>query len=156
MAVKPVPDQYHSVTPYLIVKEAARALDYYQRAFGAQETMRLASPDGKVMHAEMRIGDSMIMLADEFPEMGAKSPESFGGTSVGLCLYVPDVDQIFQQALSVGGREERPVQDQFYGDRSGTLVDPFGHKWTIATHKEDLTPEEISQRAQAWMQQTGG
>jgi PhnB protein len=147
MAVKPVPEGYHTVTPYLIVQGAAQALDYYKKAFGATEVLRLADPSGKVMHAEIKIGDSIVMLADEFPEMGAKSPSTIGGSPVGICLYVPGVDALFQQAVAAGGKEERPVKDQFYGDRSGTLRDPFGHQWTIATHQEDLTPEEIGKRA---------
>jgi PhnB protein len=156
MAVKPVPEGYHTVTPYLIVKGAAKALEYYQKAFGATEVLRLADPSGKVMHAEIKIGDSIVMLADEFPEMGAKSPQSLGGSPVGLCIYVPDVDARFKQAIAAGAKEERPVKDQFYGDRSGTLRDPFGHQWTIATHKEDLTPEEIGKRAAESMKKQGG
>lgn len=148
MAVRPVPEGYHTVTPYLIVGNAARAIEYYQQAFGAKELMRLGG-GGKVAHAEMQIGDSRIMLADEFPEMGARSPESVGGTPVGICLYVPEVDKVFDRAVKAGGTVERPVQDQFYGDRSGTLVDPFGHKWTIATHIEDVTPDEIERRMAA-------
>jgi PhnB protein len=156
VAVKPVPEGYHTVTPYLIVKGAGKALEFYQKALGATEVMRLAGPGGQVMHAEIKIGDSMIMLADEFPEMGAKSPQTIGGSPVGICLYVNDVDAQFKQALAAGAKEERPVKDQFYGDRSGTLRDPFGHQWTIATHKEDLTPEEIGKRAQEWMKKQGG
>lgn len=156
MAVKPVPDGYHTVTPYLIVKDAAKALDFYKKALGASERMCMPGPDGKVMHAEIQIGDSVVMLADEFPEMGAKSPQTIGGSPVGICLYVEDVDALFKQALAAGAKEERPVKDQFYGDRSGTLRDPFGHQWTIATHKEDLTPEEIGKRAEEWMKKQGG
>jgi PhnB protein len=156
MAVKSIPDGYHTVTPYLIVKGAAQALEFYKRGLGATEVMRMPGPDGNVMHAEIKIGDSMIMLADEFPEMGAKSPQTIGGSPVGICLYVNDVDALFKQAIAAGAKEERPVKDQFYGDRSGTLRDPFGHQWTIATHKEDLTPEEIGKRAQEWMQKQGG
>jgi PhnB protein len=156
MALKPIPEGYHSVTPYLIVKGAAQALDFYKKALGATEVMRLADPTGKVMHAEIKIGDSIVMLADEFPEMGAKSPQSLGGSPVGLCVYVPNVDQQFKQAIAAGGKEERPVKDQFYGDRSGTLRDPFGHQWTIATHTEDLTPEEIGKRAEEYMKKKGG
>jgi PhnB protein len=152
MSVRPIPDGYHSVTPYLIVSNAARALDFYKQAFGATELMRMEQPGGKVGHAEIQIGDSRVMLADEFPEMGAKSPESLGGSPVGLMIYVPDVDARFKQALAAGSKELRPVQDQFYGDRSGTLVDPFGHQWTIGTHKEDLSDEEIKQRMAAMMQ----
>lgn len=151
MAVKPIPDGYHSVTPYLIVRGGAAALDFYKKAFGAVELMRLDGPEGKVGHAEIRIGDSTVMLADEFPEMGAISPQTLGGSGVGLMIYVEDVDAHFKQALQAGGTEIRPVKDQFYGDRSGTLKDPFGHQWTIATHTEDLTPEEIGKRAAAAM-----
>jgi PhnB protein len=146
MPVKPIPDGYHSVTPYLIVSGAAKALDYYKRAFGAEERLRLPMPDGKIAHAEIEIGDSVVMLADEFPQMGAKSPQSIGGTPVGICLYVKDVDAVFKQAIAAGGKQEKPLQNQFYGDRSGTLVDPFGHKWTVATHIEDVPPEELGRR----------
>lgn len=149
MAVKPIPDGYHTVTPYLIIKGAAAALDFYQRALGAREVVRMPGPDGKVMHAEIQIGDSMIMLADEFPEMGALSPQTIGGTAVGLCLYIPDVDAVFQQAVAAGAKIERPLQNQFYGDRSGTIIDPFGHKWTLSTHIEDVSPEEMQRRMAA-------
>lgn len=149
MAVKPIPEGYHSVTPYLIIRGAAEAIDYYVKALGATEVMRL-DHGGKIGHAEIKIGDSHIMLADEHPEMGARSPAALGGTPVGICLYVPNVDTLFQQAVAAGATVERPVQDQFYGDRSGTIIDPFGHKWTIATHIEDLTPEQISQRMASW------
>ena len=144
-----IPDGYHSVNAYLIVRGAAQALDFYQRALGAKERMRLPLPDGRICHAEMEIGGSVVMLADEFPEMGAHSPQTIGGTSVGLCVYVNDVDAVFKQALAAGGKEERPLQNQFYGDRSGTFVDPFGHKWTIATHVEDVPPDEIQRRMAA-------
>jgi PhnB protein len=147
MTAKPIPDGYHTATPYLIVNGAARALDYYKAAFGAEELMRFPMPDGRIGHAEIRIGDSPIMLADEHPEMGYKSPHAYGGTPVGIALYVPDVDASFQRAVKAGGKVMRPVQDQFYGDRSGTLTDPFGHVWTIATHKEDLTVDEMRRRA---------
>jgi PhnB protein len=156
MAVQPIPAGYHTVTPYLIVSGAAKALDYYKQAFGATELMRMDGPNGSVMHAEIKIGDSIIMLADEFPDMGARSPQSIGGSPVGICLYVPDVDAVFQRAIAAGGKEERPVKDQFYGDRSGTLRDPFGHQWTVATHTQDLTPEQISAAAEAWMKQQAG
>ena len=151
MPVKPIPEGYHSVTPYLIISGAAQALDFYVKALGATEIMRL-DHGGKIGHAEIKIGDSHVMLADEFPEMGAKSPQTLGGTPVGICLYVPNVDALFQQAVAAGAKVERPVQDQFYGDRSGTIIDPFGHKWTISTHTEDLTPEQISERMAAWSQ----
>ncbi len=151
MPVKPVPEGYHTVTPYLIVSGGAKAIDFYKRALGAKERMRLEGPDGKIGHAEIEIGDSVIMLADEFPEMGAKSPQSIGGTPVGICLYVENVDARFQQAVSAGAKIERPLQDQFYGDRSGTVIDPFGHKWTIATHIEDVPHDEINRRMAAMM-----
>jgi PhnB protein len=153
MAVKPIPDGYHTATPYLIVKGAAAAIDFYKKAFGAAEVLRLGGPDGRIGHAEIKIGDSMIMLADEFPEMGARSPQTIGGTPVTMCLYVENVDARFNQAVAAGGKVQRPIKDQFYGDRSGTLEDPFGHVWTIATHKEDVTPEEIERRFAASMKQ---
>jgi PhnB protein len=153
MAVKAIPDGYHSVTPYLIVKEPAKALEFYAKAFGAKEVMRLADPGGGIMHAEFQVGDSKVMMAGEYPDMGALSPQTIGGSPVSLCLYVENVDEMFQQALAAGAKERRAVQDQFYGDRSGTLEDPFGHTWTVATHKEDLTEEEIGQRFAAMMQQ---
>jgi PhnB protein len=149
MAVQPIPEGYHAVTPYLIISGAAQAIDFYVKALGATEVMRLDHGD-KIGHAEIKIGDSHVMLADEFPEMGARSPQSLGGTPVGLALYVPNVDELFKQAVDAGAKVERPVQDQFYGDRSGTIIDPFGHKWTIATHKEDLTPEQVNERMAAW------
>jgi PhnB protein len=155
MAVKPIPDGYHTVTPYLIVKDAAGAIDFYKKAFGAQELMRFPGPGGKVGHAEIRVGDSRVMLADEHPQMGAVSPQSLGGTPVGLCLYVKDVDALAKQAIAAGAKVLRPVQDQFYGDRSGTLEDPFGHKWTIATHKEDVSHEEMCRRMESAMKQQG-
>jgi len=156
MAVKPIPDGHYTVTPYLIIKGAASALDFYKKAFGAVELMRLADASGKVGHAEIKIGNSPIMLADEFPEMGFRGPQSLGGSAVGIALYVEDVDARFNQAVAAGGKVLRPVKDQFYGDRSGTLVDPFGHVWTIATHKEDVPPEEINRRFEASMKQHGG
>jgi PhnB protein len=149
MAVKPIPDGYHTATPYLIVKDAAHALEFYKKAFGAKELMRFADPSGKVGHAEIKIGDSPIMLADEFPEMGARSPQSFGGTPVSLLLYVKDVDAAASQAIAAGATVVRPVKDQFYGDRSGTFADPFGHVWTIATHIEDVSEEEMHKRMAA-------
>jgi PhnB protein len=143
MPVKPIPEGYYTVTPYLIIKGAARALDYYRKAFGATELMRFADPSGRVGHAEIKIGNSIVMLADEHPEMGARSPQTIGGSPVGLCLYVEDVDALFKQAVAAGGTVKRPVQDQFYGDRAGTLEDPFGHNWTIATHIKDVSQEEM-------------
>jgi PhnB protein len=156
MAVKPIPDGYHTATPYLIVKGADRAIDFYQRAFGAKEVMRFNQPDGRVAHAEVKVGDSILMLADEFPEMGARSPQALGGTPVSIVLYVPDVDALSKQAIAAGVKVLRPVKDQFYGDRSGTFEDPFGHVWTLATHKEDVSHEEMSRRMEAAMKQQGG
>ncbi len=147
--VKPIPEGYHTVTPYLVVRDAARALDFYKRAFGAVERFRMPGPGGKITHAEIQIGDSMIMLADEFPEMGCRSPQAFNGTPVSIFLYVEDVDATFKQAVTAGATSQMPVQDMFWGDRYGKLADPFGHVWSVATHKEDLTEEEISKRAAA-------
>src|SRR5687767_13533238 len=138
--VKPIPEGYHTVTPYLIIHGAAEALEFYKRAFGASETMRMPRPDGKLMHAEMQIGDSRIMLADEMPEMGFRSPAALGGAGLSIVLYVNDVDAVATKAIAAGAKVMRPVQNQFYGDRSGTLADPFGHVWTIATHVEDVSP----------------
>ena len=146
MSVKPIPAGYHSVTPYLIVHDAKAAIEFYKQAFGAEQTTCLDGPDGK-------IGDSIIMLADEHPQMGALSPKTIGGTASSFMIYVEDVDAAFQQAIAAGATEKRPVQDQFYGDRSGYLEDPFGHTWSIATHKEDLTLEEIEARFAEMMQQ---
>lgn len=147
--VKPIPEGYHTATPYLIARDAARAIEFYKKAFGATELMRMADPSGKVKHAEVKIGDSPIMLADEFPEMGARSPQSFGGSPVSIYLYVEDVDVTFSQAIAAGAKELQPLKDQFYGDRSGGVTDPFGHVWYIATHKEDVSPEELGKRAAA-------
>jgi PhnB protein len=148
MAVKPIPDGYHNVTPYLIVNGAARAIDFYTQAFGATEVMRMPGPGGKVMHAELKIGDSMIMLADEAPEMGARAPQS-GGTSVFLHLYDVDVDARFNQAVAAGAVVTRPLTDEFYGDRTAAVTDPFGHMWHIATTKEEVSPEEMERRMAA-------
>jgi len=143
MPVKPIPEGYHSITPYLIIKGASAAIDFYRKAFGATELFRMPDPSGKgVAHAEIKIGDSPIMLADEQPQM-YRSPLSLGGTPVSLMLYVEDVDKIFPQAVAAGAKVVKPVQDQFYGDRSGTLQDPFGHQWTIGTHKKDVSSEEM-------------
>jgi PhnB protein len=146
MAVKPIPDGYYTVTPYLIIKGASEALSFYKKAFNATELVRMEGPPGKIGHAEIQIGNSRIMLADEALEMGAKSPATLGGAAVGLCLYVEDADAMFKQAIAAGAKEERPMKDQFYGDRSGTVRDPFGHQWTIATHTEDVSPEEMERR----------
>ena len=147
--VKPVPEGYHTATPYLIVKDAAKAIEFYKQAFGATELMRMSGPGGKIMHAEIRIGDSIIMMGDENPQMGSRSPQSTGGSPVGLYLYVEDCDKVFNQAVSTGATSVNPLKDQFYGDRSGSIRDPFGHSWWIATHKEDLSMDEIRKRAAA-------
>jgi PhnB protein len=141
---KPIPDGYHSLTPYLIVKGGAKALDFYKKAFGAEELVRMPQPEGKIGHAEMRIGDSTFMLADEFPERDIRAPQ--GPPPVHLVFYCENVDAMFKRALAAGGKETRPLQDQFYGDRSGTLSDPFGHQWTVATHVEDVSPDEMKRR----------
>jgi PhnB protein len=146
---KPIPDGYHTATPYLIVKGAAQAIEFYKKAFGATELMRMPQPGGKIGHAEIKIGDSPIMLADESPDVGARSPQSIGGSPVSIMLYVEDVDRMFSQAVAAGAKVKRPVADQFYGDRTGGIEDPFGHLWYIATHKEDVSPEEMRKRAAA-------
>jgi len=144
--VSPIPKGYHSGTPYLTVNDAARALEFYKRAFGAQEVTRMDGPDGKIAHAEIKIGDSMIMLGDEMPGMGNRSPQSLGGTTGGVMLYVDNVDTVFNQAVSAGAQVEGPVTDMFWGDRYGRLKDPFGHSWSVATHIEDVAPAEMSKR----------
>jgi PhnB protein len=156
MAVPAIPEGYHTATPYLVVRGAAAAIDFYKRALGATELMRMDGPGGKVMHAEIKIGNSPIMLADEAPERGARSPQTLGGSPVGILLYVNDVDARFAQAVAAGAKVRYPVKDQFYGDRSGTVDDPFGHVWIIATHKEDVSPEEMRKRSEAFMKQQGG
>jgi PhnB protein len=151
MSAKFIPEGYHTTTPYLILRGAAQALDFYAKVFGAKEIMRMPTPDGHIAHAEMQIGDSRMMLADEMPGMPYKGPQSLGGTSVCLMIYVPDVDKVFAAALSAGATVQEQVKNQFYGDRSGTVKDPFGHLWNIATHVEDVSPEEMGQRAEKWM-----
>ena len=153
MAVKPIPDGYHSVTPYLIVNAGQRALDYYKQAFGASELFRMDAPGGKIGHAEIQIGDSRVMLSDENPAWGAKAPTPGVSTPVQLMIYVADVDATFKQALAAGAKETQPIKNQFYGDRSGTLTDPFGHVWTIATHVEDVPADEMQRRAADYMKQ---
>jgi PhnB protein len=154
--VRAIPEGHHTVTPYLIVGDAAGALAFYKKAFGAEELMRVAAPNGKIGHAEIRIGDSVIMLADEHPDMNARGPHAFGGSPVSIHLYVEDVDAVARQAIAAGATVIRAVQDQFYGDRSGSFTDPFGHSWHVATHKEDLTPAELDKRVKAAMAQHGG
>ena len=147
--VKPVPDGYHSVIPYIVVHNAAEAIDFYKRAFGATEMLRLAAPGGKIGHAEIKIGDSVIMLADEHPEMGARGPRAIGGTPVSIVLYVDDVDAVATRVVKAGAKQTRPVADQFYGDRAGSFEDPFGHQWHVHTHVEDVSSEEIEKRMAA-------
>jgi len=147
--VKPVPDGYHNVTPYLSMKGAAAAIDFYKRAFGAIEVMRMPQPDGRVGHAELKFGDSYVMLSDEFPELQVVGPKTVGNTTVGILLYVDDVDKTVERAVALGATIKKPVQDQFYGDRNATLEDPFGHKWTVAVHIEDVTPEQMKERMAA-------
>ena len=149
--VKPIPEGYHTVTPYLTVNDAGRAIEFYRKAFGAQEVVRMAGPNGKIGHAELRIGDSMIMLSDEMPGSGTRSPQSLGGTTSAVFLYVPDVDAQFKQATAAGAKADMPPADMFWGDRFGKLTDPFGHSWALATHKEDVAPEEMKKRSQAAM-----
>ncbi len=151
MAVKAIPEGYHTATPYLIIDGASDALAFYARAFGAKELFRMPGPDGRVGHAEIQIGTSRLMLADENPTMGAKGPKAYGGSPITLMLYVEDVDSFVQGAVDAGAKIERPIADQFYGDRSGGIVDPFGHHWYIATHKEDVPPEEMDRRLKAMM-----
>lgn len=148
-AVKPIPEGYHSVTPYLIVKDGTRAIEFYERAFGARLLFRMMRPDGRVGHAELEIGDSRVMLADEHREIGALSPQSIGGSPVTIHLYVEDVDATAARAVEAGAQLTRPVADQFYGDRNGGLTDPFGHVWFVATHKEDVPADELERRAAA-------
>ena len=154
MAVSHVPEGYSSVTPYLIVDGAARAIDFYKDVFDATELMRFDGPDGRIAHAELQIGDARIMLADEQPDKGHRSPRSLGGSGTGLMLYVEDVNRVFMRAIDTGGDVKEAVKDQFYGDRSGTFTDPFGHVWTIATHVEDVSPEEMQRRMEAATAQT--
>jgi PhnB protein len=147
--VKKIPKGYHSATPYLIVDGAERAIDFYTRAFNAKELMRVPAPGHRIGHAEIKIGDSVIMLADEHPEIQARGPQHYGGSPVSILLYVEDVDSLFRQAVAAGATETRAVADQFYGDRSGSLKDPFGHNWHLSTHQEDVSPEELNRRMAA-------
>ena len=147
--VKPIPEGYQRVTPYLIVDGAAQAIDFYKKIFGASERMRMPAPGGKIGHAEITIGDSTLMLADGSPEMGHKTPKDLGGSAVSLLLYVEDVDKVVERALAAGAKLEQKVEDKFYGDRMGGIQDPFGHKWYIGTHIEDVSPEEMRRRMEA-------
>jgi PhnB protein len=148
--VKPIPEGQHTLTPHLVVRGAGKAIDFYKKAFGAKEKSRMVGPDGKsILHAEIQIGDSWIYLVDEMPEMGARSPQALGGTTVSIHVYVEDADAVFNQAVVAGAKAEMPLADMFWGDRFGKLTDPFGHEWTVATHKEDVTPEEMKKRAAA-------
>ena len=147
--IKPIPKGYNAVTPYLCVKGAAGAIAFYKKAFGAKEVMRMPGPGGTIGHAEIQIGDSRIMLADEFPEMNFRSPRTGGGTSVNIHLYVPDVDRVVKKAIAAGAKPLRPVAEQFYGDRTGSLEDPFGHVWHVATHVEDIPMKDLKKRAVA-------
>jgi uncharacterized glyoxalase superfamily protein PhnB len=152
--VRPIPAGYHAITPHLTVKDGNAAIAFYKKAFGAEEIVRMPGADGKsIMHAELRIGDSHIMINDEFPEYGVKSPAAYQGSPVTIHLYVDNVDEVFERAISEGAREEMPLQDQFWGDRYGKIVDPFGHRWSLATHIEDVPPEEMEMRAEAAMKQ---
>jgi PhnB protein len=155
-SVKAIPDGFHNVTPYLYLRGAAGAIEFYKSVFGAAEIMRMPGPDGRIMHAEIRIGDSIVMLADENPSMGIMSPQTIGGFSGGLHLYVEDADAVIRKAVESGAKQLHPIKNQFYGDRSGTLLDPFGHMWSVATHIEDVPPEEMRKRMTAAMSQAAG
>lgn len=155
--VNPIPEGVHTITPHLVAKNAGEAIEFYKRAFGAEEICRMPGPDGNsIMHAEMRIGDSMVFLCDEFPDMGARGPKSLGGSPVTMHMYVKDANAAFEQATKAGADVVMPLQDMFWGDRYGKLVDPFGHHWSIAQHIEDLTPEEMGKRAAAAFGDCGG
>lgn len=153
MTAKAKPEGYHSLTPYMTVRDAARAIEFYKQAFGAKEKGVMKGPDGKVVHAELLIGDSIVMMGDEVPQMGALSPQSIGGSAMGLHIYVEDVDAAFDRAIKAGGTAEMPVTDMFWGDRYGKLVDPFGHKWSIATHTRDVSMEEMEETQKEFMKQ---
>ena len=150
-SVKPIPEGYHSVTPYLAVDDAAQAIEYYKKAFGAKERARMEAPDGKIGHAEVEIGDSLVMLSDPFPHATTRPPKELGGTSGSVFMYVEDVDAVVKKAVDEGATITMEVADQFWGDRFGTITDPFGHVWSIATHVEDVPPEEMAERAKAAM-----
>ena len=152
-SVKPIPEGFHTITPSLIVRDAAKAIDFYKKALGAEELVRMPSPDGKILHAELKIGDSIIFLSDEMPHSPAKSPQTLGGVTGVLNLYVHDVDKSFQRALDAGAKVAMPVADQFWGDRYGSLTDPFGYTWGLGTHKEDLNPQQMQERMKAFFAQ---
>jgi PhnB protein len=153
--VKPIPEGYRTVTPYLIIRDAAKAIEFYQQAFGAVELFRMPTPDGKVAHAEIKIGTSPLMIGGEYADMGYHGVEHYGGSPISIMLYVEDCDALFHQAVAAGATVKQELKDQFYGDRSGTVADPFGYQWHISTHKEDVAPEEIQQRMAA-MGECGG
>ena len=157
-AAKPIPEGFRTVTPHLVVRGASDAIEFYKKAFGAEEIMRMPGPDGKsIMHSEIKIGDSMLMIVDEMPHMEhCVSPQKLNGTSVAIALYVSDADALYQRAIDAGAKGTMPPMDAFWGDRYSKVTDPFGHEWEICTHKEDLTPEEIGKRAQEWMANMGG
>jgi PhnB protein len=155
MAVKPIPEGYHSLTPYLAVEDAARAIDFYKEAFGAEETIRMPGPDGKIAHAELQLGDSKLMLSDPFPHSDVQPPSSRGGPTASVFMYVEDVNATFEQAQRAGAKVVTELEDMFWGDRFGTLSDPFGHIWSVAQHTEDLTDEEMAERSKAAMAQMG-
>jgi PhnB protein len=153
-SIKTIPDSYHSINTYLVVRNAPKAIEFYKKAFGAEERFRMHGPDGKtIMHADLKLGDSVFMLTEESKEMKAQSPESIGGSPVSMYVYVNDVDSVFNQAVSEGATVLKPVSDQFYGDRSGYLRDPFGHMWSIATHKKDLSPDELKKAGEAFLEE---
>ena len=155
MATKPIPEGYHTLTPYLTFEDAAEAIDYYKEAFGARERMRMEAPGGRIGHAELEIGDSLVMLSDAFPQSTTRPPSEVGTTTAGVFMYVEDVDAVFKQAVDKGAKVTMEVEDQFWGDRFGSIVDPFGHSWSIATHVEDVPPEEMAERAKAAMATMG-
>ena len=156
MAVRPIPEGYHSITPYLVVDDASKAIEFYKDAFGAREEVRMDAPGGKIGHAELVIGDSRIMLSDPFPQSSTTPPSQLGGTSASVFMYVEDVDAVVKRAVDAGATVTMEVADQFWGDRFGTITDPFGHVWSIATHVEDVPPEEMAERAKAAMAQMDG
>jgi PhnB protein len=155
MATKPIPEGYHTVSPYLAVDDAASAIDYYVKAFGAKEVVRMDAPGGKIGHVELEVGDSRIMLSDPFPQSSTRPPKELGGTSASVFMYVEDVDAVVKQAVDAGATVTMEVADQFWGDRFGTVTDPFGHVWSVATHVEDVPPEEMAERAKAAMAAMG-